>query len=292
MHTATALHPRSHLGGAGDKGAAGNTHGRQKSTIIKRVSDREFPPITSRAYAVNPDVTANVDASAKRAETDHFFHDDIGGQALADTTKIQTDTDRNHHRAQTSVEHNAHTPRAWLQRSDRCQSGHLRKRAVVTESVHRGKHRRVERTPCHPPCLNRARDEQKRVRGNSNRTTGSAVDPIDIAVSQKAAPASFQLGQASLCDMDEITIATNNDHVRFGSHSREPKLGDRAIGHAAAAAEALTDTGPGVAVADALNIEPAVAEILLPLETVTVEDVPAATTPVQVYVAVTTGPLK
>jgi hypothetical protein len=91
--------------------------------------------------------------------------------------------------------------------------------------------------------------------------------------------------RASLRDMDEITIVSNDDHVRFGSHGREPKLGDRAIGHAAAAAEALVATLPGVAVADEVNIEPAVAEILLPLETVTVEDAPAATAPVQVYVA-------
>jgi hypothetical protein len=285
MDTATALDPRSHLRGAGDESAAGNAEGGQESSVIERIGDGEIPPVTGRADAIDPNVTAKVDTGSTCTEADHFGHDQIGGQAFADTTEIETDPDRNHHRAQAGIEHNADTSHAWLQCSDRRQSGHLREGAVVTESVHRGKHRRVESSPCQPPCLNSSRDEQKRVGGNSNRATGPAVDPVEIAVSHKAAPASFQLGQTSLCDMDEITVAANNDHVRFGSHGREPKLGDRAIGHAATAAEVLVDTLPGVAVADAVNVEPAGAEIKLPLETVTIEDAPAATTPVQVYVA-------
>jgi hypothetical protein len=282
MHTATSLHPGSHLGGTRDQSTTRNAYRRQESTIIERISDPEFPSVTGRAHTINPNVTANIHANTARAKTDHFGHNKIRGQTFTNPTEIETDTDRNHHRTQAGVKHNADTPHAWSQSSDRCQPRHLRERAVVTESVHRSKHRRIERTPCHPPCLNRARDEQKRVRRNSNRATGSAVDPIDITISQETAPASFQLSQTSLRDMDEITIATNNDHVRFGSHSREPKLGDRAIGHAAAA-EALAVTGPGVAVADDVNIDPAATR--LPLETVTTDEVPAATVPVQVYVA-------
>ena len=252
--------------------------------MIERISNSEFPTITGRAQAINPNITTQIDARTQRTEPDHFSHHNISGQTLTDTTKIETDTDRNHHRTQTGVEHNTRTPCAWLQCSDRCDPGQFCERAVITNSVHRGKHRRVERTPCHPPCLNSASDEQKRVRRNSNRATSPAIDPIDITISQETAPASFQLSQTSLRDMNEITIVPNNDHVRLGSHRREPKLSDRAIGHAAAA-EALTETLPGVAVAEAVNSEPTVAEILLPLETVIVEEAPAATAPVHVYVA-------
>jgi hypothetical protein len=189
---------------------------------IARILDGDRPTATVGADACDSKITAEIHTGPSHSCDREFFHDEVGGQTLADATGVKASAGREADRLVREDDVGAAEPK-WAYDGG-AVGDDVVEVPVVTGAEHGTEHRRVKTASGYSPRFDCSGHEQASVGGHADRVPGMLVELAYFALGHKAAPTLLQLANPSDGLVDQVGRATHHHDVGVGTHRPKSAL--------------------------------------------------------------------